>query len=167
VASGSVVAMVTASIVDIALQVQQNILDSYVELGISTLPDGNATPSVFYGDQEIIPAAVTVCVEPASKQRDWSGYSAMTDNNFNIRIIAYVEKVQDDTTTRLQCDRLAEALEHLVHSDLQLKDATGNALIIQGLVSSINFGYATRFNMLLRVATLTYAPFTKTRVTVP
>jgi hypothetical protein len=166
VADGCVDAMVTASIVEIALRVKQIITDSATDLGVSLLPNGSATPAVFYGDQEIIPAAKVVCVEPSSIARSWSGYPALTDNNFNIRIIAYVEKVQTDELTRLECDRLAEALQHLLHQYLQLPDAVGNNLIIQGLISNIDFGYATR-GRLLRVATLTYSPFTKTSVTLP
>lgn len=160
--------MVTASIVDIAQQVKTNIIANATSLGISKQLNAAQTPCVFYGDQEFINGSIVVCVEPATKVRTFDGYPNQTLNNFSVRVIAYVEKVDDDETTRLRCDQLAEALEHLLHSDLQL-----GGLVIQSLVSRIDFGYANRAPVdggatrLLRAATLTYEPLTKTAATLP
>jgi len=62
----------------------------------------------------------------------------------------YTGAVASQSANREQDDQVAEAVEDLIH-----QDATMGGLVIDSLVSNIEYGYAVRSNSLFRTARLT------------
>lgn len=121
--------------------------------------------AVFYGDQDRIAVTPTVCVEPSDKTRELSGAPNMTENTFEIFILVYHNKVQDNQLTRKEVDQVAYEIEQLLHQDLQLKVA-GVPKLIHGFVMRNESGYVFKGGTLYRTARLTYRGKNKTSLPV-
>jgi hypothetical protein len=120
---------------------------------------------VWYGDQDRIGTTPTVCIEPSDKTRELSGAPNMTENNFEIYILVYHNKVQDNQITRKEVDQLAFEIEKLLHQDLQLATA-GVPRLIHGYVTRNESGYVWKNGTLYRTARLTYRGKNKTSLPV-
>lgn len=86
-----------------------------------------------YGNHNMIPFAPAVVVVSAPKRRTLAGVAApggRTDNDMTLFIDVYVEKVGDETENRMALDQLSEAVEDLIHRDVQF-----GGLIIHGFVN--------------------------------
>lgn len=132
---------------------------------LETAPGGTYTiapTGYFYGDQDRIPSTPSICVEPGEKTRTLSGAGQMTDNEFEIYILVYHNKVQGNEATRRECDVLAAEIEAFLHRDLQLLTALGSPLLIHGFVRSNESGYTYKQNTLYRSARLTFYGKNKT-----
>jgi hypothetical protein len=124
-----------------------------------------APTAVFFGDQDRIPSTPAVCVEPGEKNRTLNGAGQMTDNEFEIYILVYHNKVQGNETTRRECDILAYEIEKYLHTDLQLLVGGSDPRLIHGFVRSNESGYTFKQNTLYRSARLTYYGRNKTSLT--
>lgn len=125
---------------------------------------GTFTPpiqDVWYGDQDRIPRTPALCVEPSDKARDLEGVPNMTRNEFEVFLLIYHNKAQDNQDTRLEVDQIAEQVEDFLHTDLQLVVA-GNPLIIHGYVTRIESGMQYKQGTLYRAARITYYARNKT-----
>jgi hypothetical protein len=120
---------------------------------------------VWYGDQDRIRTTPTVCIEPSDKTRDLAGAPSMTENTFEIFILVYHNKIQDNQTTRKEVDQLAFEIEFLLHQDLQLATA-GVPRLIHGFVMRNESGYVWKNGTLYRTARLTYRGKNKTSLPV-
>jgi len=114
---------------------------------------------VWYGDQELIPRTPAVAVESGSKTRELTGAPDVTTNRFTVFVLTYMAKIQDVQTTRKMADQLAEAIELLLHDD-----TTIGGLVIFGMCTSVEPGYAIRGGTLMRAARITWEGFTKLRM---
>lgn len=114
---------------------------------------------VWYGDQEMIPRTPAAAVESGQKTRELSGAPDVTTNRFTVFILVYMAKIQDVQTTRKAADQLAESIEALVHQDNTL-----GGLVIFGMCTSVEPGYAIRGGTLMRAARITWEGFTKLRM---
>jgi hypothetical protein len=112
---------------------------------------------VWYGDQSKLPHVPAICVEPGGKTRALEGGWQMTKNDITAYVIVYVAKLQDEQTTRLQTDQIAEQVEAFVHLDLQL-----NGLLVQGYFTGMESGYTYRSGTLYRACRMTYSGMSKT-----
>jgi len=121
---------------------------------------------VFYGDQDRIPATPSVCVEPGDKTRQLDGAPSMTQNEFEIYILVYHNKVQENQLTRLECDQIAYDIEMLVHQDLQLTNGGVTPNVIHGFVRNNESGYTYKRETLYRSARLTWYGKNKTSLPV-
>lgn len=121
---------------------------------------------VFYGDQNRIPKTPMVCIEPANKVRTLAGVPNMTENEYEVLIIVYGNKVQEMQTTRKQVDHLAFQIEFLIHQDLQLKNGGPTPNMIHGYVRQSESGYAWKGNTLYRTNRLTWYGKNKTSLPV-
>lgn len=121
-----------------------------------------AVAAVYYGDQDIVPVTPAVCIEPGSRTRTLQGAPNMTLNEFEVYILVYHAKVQDDMTTRKEVDQVAYSLEKLIHQDLQLKNGGATPNMIHGFVRSHESGIKYMQNTLYRSARLTYYGQNKT-----
>lgn len=131
---------------------------------IEAAPGGTFTiapTEVFYGDQDLIPTTPALCVEPNDKNRTLEGAPNMTLNEFEILLLVYHNKVQDNRLTREETDVLAYELEKYLHTNLQLTIA-GTPHVIHGFVRSNESGYAYKNNTLYRSARLTWYGKNKT-----
>lgn len=142
-----------------------NALITRVQAGIA-LPGTFTTPplstAVFYGDQRTIPTTPAICIEPGDKTRTLAGAPQMTQNDFEIYLMVYHNKVQSVETTRAECDQLAYELEHWLHQDLQLQNGGPTPNLIHGYVRTNESGYTVKAGTLYRSARLTYAGRNKT-----
>lgn len=135
---------------------------------ITAAPGGTFTiapTKVFYGDQDRIPSTPTVCVEPSDLVRQLQGAPNMTLNQFELFILCYHNKVQDNQLSRKEVDQLAFEVMHFLHQDLQLVVA-GSPLLIRGFVERIESGYVFKAGTLYRTARLTYRGQNKTSLPV-
>ena len=89
----------------------------------------------------------------------------MTENEFEVFIIVYHNKVQGNQLTRKECDQVGYQIEFLLHQDLQLKAGTANPFMIHGFVRSHESGYTYKNNTLYRTARLTY--YVKNKTSLP
>jgi hypothetical protein len=125
-----------------------------------------APEDVMYGDQDRIPRTPFVCVEPNDKQRTLKGVPNMTENEFQIFILLYHNKVQDNQLTRKEIDQFAYEVEQLIHQDLQLKNGGLTPNMIHGFCQSNESGYTFKAGTLYRTARLTYRGLNKTSLPV-
>jgi len=122
----------------------------YLENLITTAKAGLNVSDVYYGDQEKIPRVPTVCVDTGSKRRELNGAPRRLMVDMELYVIVYTGAVASLSANREQDDLIAEAVETLIHLD-----ATMGGLVIDSLVSDIEYGYALRNNSLFRTARLT------------
>ena len=126
------------------------VMAKYIQSLIETNKAGLNISDVYYGDQEKIPRVPTACVDTGSKRRELSGAPRRTTVDMETYVLVYTGAVASQTANREQDDQIAEAVEDLIH-----QDATMGGLVIDSLVSGIEFGYALRNNSLFRTARLT------------
>lgn len=121
--------------------------------------------AIWYGDQSQVPNGRTVCIEPVTVNRVMSGAPDMVQNNFVVVVIVYLEKVGELQALRTECNVLAEAIEDLLHSHLDLDDNAHTAnsdIVVHGFVSENLSGYAYKQNRLVRSSRLTWTGISKT-----
>jgi hypothetical protein len=124
--------------------------------------------AVYYGDQDKIPYSPTLCVEAGIKRRSWPPVPTLrTENNLEVTVITYHARIGDGQQTRLEADRLSEAVEEFLNIyHYRLLDASGSDLVIHGHVVENEPGYVRRGNTLFHAARLTWRGITKTQITV-
>ncbi len=121
---------------------------------------------IYYGDQDVIPRVPSVCVEPATKDRDLKSSAApsgVTENNFTIYILVY-HAGPSGLVARPQADELGEAIEYLLHQDVWLSNGgarPGSDKVIHGFVTRSETGYTYRSKTLYRSVRMTWQGFTK------
>jgi hypothetical protein len=119
--------------------------------------------TVYYGDQDRFPATPSVCVEPGDKNRTLQGAPNMTQNDFEMFILVYHNKVQGNQNTRKEVDDLAYSIEQFMHQDLQLTNGNpSDPYMIHGFVATSESGYAFKAGTLYRVVRLTWRGRNKT-----
>ena len=112
--------------------------------------------AVFYGDQSRIPITPAVCIEPGTKNRNLNGMPRRTEIEMTVFLIIYHYQLNTPEVIREDNDLLAERLEDVLHLDAQLKNALGEATVIDSLVTSIESGFQQRRNSLFRASRLTF-----------
>jgi hypothetical protein len=133
-----------------------------VTLGIPDVPGAaspGADPSVFYGDQVMIPVTPTVCVDPVTRQRDLSETGYQTTVDLSLFVIIYHGKVQDIQDNLKECLQFSEAVEALLHSDKQL-----GGLVVSGYVAVVDMGITVRGRSLMRASRLTWRGLSKSLI---
>jgi hypothetical protein len=122
--------------------------------------------NIYYGDQERIPRSPAVCIEPGLKTRELEGAPQQTRNTFNVYILVYALG-PELMKVRAQCDEIGEAIETLLHKDLQLRNGlppgSDNETVIHGFVQSFESSYAFRPG-LVRTVRMLWQGTTKTRL---
>lgn len=129
---------------------------SALALGIPDLPGATVPggdPSVFFGDQTLIPVTPTICVAPGPRDRDIGHTKAgfRSINTFTVFFMIYHGKVQDAQTNELQCLQYAESVEALLHQNKQM-----SGYVYNGWVERLDPGIAMRGGTLMRATRLTW-----------
>ena len=137
----------TGSLVDIATYLHDLVVANQATLGLA---------DVFWGDQDRIPRTPAVAIEPDSKSRMLDGAPRRTLVEARVVLLVYHAKVQDIQVTRKQADQFAEAVETLIHTDKNL-----GGLVIHGMVTDLESGYAYKSGTLFRTARLIYTATSK------
>jgi hypothetical protein len=106
---------------------------------------------VYYGDQELLPATPTACVDPGEKPRGLKGAQRMSRVEFRVYILVYHSKVQATSVNRRDADIMAEAIETLIHTKRSL-----DGLVIDGMITNVSSGYMARGNTFICSSRLTY-----------
>lgn len=114
---------------------------------------------VFYGDQNLIPSTPIACVEPSQKIQEYKPTN-MYRQTLTAYILLYESTVQSPQANRKSADDLAEAVEALVHADRTL-----GGKVITAIVSSIESGYSTKQNTLVRASRLLVTATSQTLMT--
>jgi hypothetical protein len=138
---------------------------------VTTTPNADGTypkalaADIVYGDQEIIPRSPYICVEPGNKTRNLEGAPQQVRNTFVVYILVYVSG-PEKLLARAQCDELAEAVETLLHKDLQLNNGVpspGGDIVIHGYCTNFESGYAFKPG-LVRTVRIAWEGTTKLRL---
>ena len=108
-----------------------------VALGIPNIPTGG--PSIFYGDQQLIPVTPTLCVESVERNRELMNTGNNAQVTFTQYIYIYHGKVQDDQLNVKECNEFAEQVEQVLNADKQMG---GN--VIYGYVIQMTPGVLVR-----------------------
>lgn len=141
---------------------------------VTTDDDGVNVPMVniddiFYGDQDKLPRVPAVCLEPGNVVRDLDGVATrgMVRNNFSVAIFVYHVNMEVQQT-RMQVDEIGEAIQTLLHANLQLKVGgtdPQDETVIHGFVTGFQSGYTFRQPKgLYRSVMMTWEGTTKTRL---
>jgi hypothetical protein len=107
--------------------------------------------AVYYGDQNKIPVTPVACIEPDTKTRLLRSATRVTDIDFTIFIIIYLQRIQSPQTNRIGSDAIAEDIEDFLH-----QDPTLGGILIHSYVASVNSGYVTKSDGLVRACRLQY-----------
>lgn len=96
---------------------------------------------VFYGDQDAFKGAITVCLEPISKDTEFANASMNRTlaHTFTISAMIYANYVSSGKNNRLEADIAAENLSRIIDLDF-----TSGGLVNRTLVTRIEAGYFTR-----------------------
>lgn len=89
----------------------------------------------------------------------------MTLNALTAFILVYVSRVDlSQSDRRLLADKVSKDIEYTLHTNLQLRDSTGNnPIVIHGYISELDPGYAVRNKgMLLEAVRMKWVGTTKT-----
>lgn len=119
---------------------------------------------VLYGDHREVAKDKTVVVTPRVRRRILDGVAGpggRTRNEFDIEINVYLSKVADEATQRLAVERLAEAVEQTLYTDITL-----GGVIIHGFVSSFDEGNVQFVvgGSMFRAVRMQYFAITKTNI---
>lgn len=106
---------------------------------------------LLYGDVEAVKTDRTVAVESGPVRRSPRPPSLSTENILTVYLMIYIGKLQSIHTTRKQADELAEDIKEELDKNVQL-----GGLVIHGLVTLIEPGYATRGRTTWRTARVTW-----------
>lgn len=147
---------------DIVQGVFNTLVAAAPALGISNRPDG--TPDVYYGDQMTIPRTPTLCVEPAPMTRKFDGAShpPRMQNMFDVMIMAYIQEINNIESITKEKDLLMDSIQDVMHADWTL-----GGLLLYGICSALDPGYALRGNRLMRCAKITYSGMNKSFLITP
>jgi len=110
--------------------------DASAELGVN---------DVFFGDQDRIPRANTVCIEPDVRSLDLNGVPRRVRVTMRIYVLVYHNEVRSAQDNLEDSMRMTEAIENLIHLDPRL-----GGLAIHSMVEEIAPGYARKANGLIR-----------------
>lgn len=127
------------------LNLTQYLFDKFVEA-----KDDLGANDVFFGDQDRIPRANTICVEPDEKQQELNGVPRRIAVDVRIYVLVYHNEVRSGQANLADSLSLAEAVEDLVHQDPQL-----GGLCIHSMVEASKAGYARKQNGLMRATRIT------------
>lgn len=152
----------TANFYKVAKYLQALVTANKVALGLQ---------DIWYGDMDLIPHTPSLCVETGPTSRQLVGAPARVDNNFTVYLMIYHGKIQDVQLNRSDCDQMAVAVQNLLHTDLRLDNptydgsvATGNGLVVFGMVTGIEPGYTVRSKSLMRTSRVTWEGTSKTNL---
>jgi hypothetical protein len=122
----------------------------FLEALLETNKGALGLQDVFYGDQNRIPRTPTACVDPGEKRRQLNGAPRRTQLDIVIYILVYHNAVTNVEVLAKTNDKLSEDIETVIHVDAQM-----GGLLIDSMVTNIEFGYASRGKTLYRVSRLT------------
>lgn len=120
---------------------------------------------VFYGDQNKVPGARTVCVEPGTLARNLAGggSSNRTDNLAVVYVLIYVQRVDNVDAITEEGDRLGTAVMNKLHENGKL-----DGLVVSSYVTLSEYGYTPRLQgQLWRTVRLTWQGLNKTYLITP
>lgn len=129
---------------DVAKKVESTIDSNRTTL---KLPAG----SLFYGDQSKIPITPCVCVESGDKTNELNGAPRRVMRTSTIYVLTYHSSVKSPIVNREEDDQFAESLETILNADAKM-----GGLVIDSMVTSIEFGYQVRSNTIYRASRLTF-----------
>jgi hypothetical protein len=128
-------------------------LATYCEF-LETLLENNKVTlglaDVFYGDQNRIPRTPTACVDPGEKRRELNGAPRRTALTLTAYVLVYHNPIASVETVAKQSDAITEAIEAKIHEDADM-----GGIVIDSLVTVIEYGYQAKKNTLYRVSRLT------------
>ena len=111
---------------------------------------------VWYGDQNKLPRTPCVCIEPGSKTRTLTGAQRNTEPTFEVYLIFYFGKIQDEQVNRRDCDLLAEAAEALIHAQRTFGDT-----VVHSMVTSIESGYSQKDSTIVMSSRMTVTAYSR------
>lgn len=109
---------------------------------------------VFYGDQEYVPKVPSLCIEPATVERELNGTSMRTQNKFVVACYFYFADMQSGLeAAQAKADTKAEAVIEVFNID-GMPAAVGGTqyggLVMYGYVNNSTYGYKVKENKVLR-----------------
>ena len=141
------------------LATQMTVVVDALQAKLEAVREEYGVSQTSYGDQVKLPGGNIVCFEPDTKAVELKGAQFKTELTFTVYIIVYTASIQSPEMNRKESDELAEKLEVLFNSDVQL-----GGLLIHGYVSEVASGYSTKDNSIVRSNRLTYTGISQSRL---
>lgn len=150
---------------------RSTVLAKAIKATIEASKDELGIDSIFYGDQNNLPKATTVTIEPGVKNRDLEGVGGVltsggnrsggrTLNVMQVLINVYSSQYGSESDQRLRVQELAEEIEHLLHQDTSV-----GGIIIHGFVETWDPGMVFKAGTMFRAVQMTFTGQTKTMLT--
>ena len=118
--------------------------------------------AVYDGDQRLIGTTPVATVEAGSKVRELIGVPTQTRVDMTVYVMLYVGKITDTQQNYRDVLALAQLVEDLIHSDKDpVTQYALQGLLVFGMVTTIEPGFAQRGNTVYRTARLTFEGFSK------
>lgn len=141
------------------MESKSSVIVQYIVDKIDAAKNGLGIKRVYYGDQNLIPEIPSVTVEAGDKERNYNQTGLQTNVIIPVYIFVYHSGIRDLQITKKADDELAEAIEDLLHSDVNL-----GGLVINGLVVNTSPGFANRGKEIFVVHRLTWQGIAKVRI---
>jgi hypothetical protein len=126
------------------------VFSEYLETLLETHKGTLGIVDIYYGDQSRIPRTPSACVDPGEKFQQLNGAPRRVAITLTTYVLIYHNPVKGVEALSKESDAIAEAVENRIHLN-----PTFDGLVIDSLVSRIEYGYQTRGNTLYRVSRLT------------
>ena len=120
-----------------------------------------------YGDDELIPDVPALIIEPGRKSRNWFGTTAQTANEFEVVMFVYHTGFEENSEVQKECDRITEGWEDTLNTNAAPAAYGGtklNGRIIQGIVTTIEYGYSRKGDTKMRANRLVFSCSSRTRL---
>jgi hypothetical protein len=108
---------------------------------------------VFDGDVSIVPETPSVAVIPGQKNRELYGAGLMTKVDLSVALMIYHNRLQETQKTQREVIELSEGIEELFHRH---GNQTLGSLVIFGMFTMVEPGYADRQGTVLRTTRMTW-----------
>jgi hypothetical protein len=108
---------------------------------------------VYDGDMNIIPETPSVAVIPGTKSRELYAAPVTTRVDLQVALMVYHNRLQEVQKQQRETVELSEAIEELFHRHV---NQTLSGLVIFGMFTSVEPGYADRQGTILRTTRMTW-----------
>lgn len=108
---------------------------------------------VFDGDRSLVSETPCISVIASDKTRELVTTGLGTDINFAVTLMLYHKRIQTEEMNEREVQELAEAVEDFLH--LRANQTLGG-LVIFGMITRVEPGYATRTDSVMRTTRMTW-----------
>ena len=114
---------------------------SYIEGLLETNKVSLQLADVWFGDQQLLPHTPSACVIVGATEFTSAGSPRRVQADFEVQVLIYHCKLQDQQVTELECSQRAEATAALLNAII-----TGHGILVGSFVTKIEPGFVDKNN---------------------